>query len=232
MTYTRFENIVSSRRMARYLSACGGDTEKAQILYRLNMRLACEMFVVVSGFEIALRNAIHAKLTPSLGADWLGRSVRRRGIFYNLPFKAKRNIITAAKKLKKTGKYDPDQMVASMEFGTWKYMFSKDQYVATGQCLLQIFPRKPKSTPKQQYERRFFFNELDHVNSLRNRIAHHEPICFSHKNQDIDLLYANTEYERLMKLFKWMGISGKALLKNADKVPNTIAQIEKFSNQI
>ena len=59
MTYKQFENIVSARRMERYLIACHGDTKQARRLYRMNMRLACEMFIVVSGFEIALRNAIH-----------------------------------------------------------------------------------------------------------------------------------------------------------------------------
>ena len=79
MTYKQFENIVSARRMERYLIACFGDTQKARRLYKMNMRLACEMFIIVSGFEIALRNAIHAKVSARLGEDWLGRSVRRGG---------------------------------------------------------------------------------------------------------------------------------------------------------
>lgn len=52
MTYKQFENIVSARRMERYLIACYGDTQKARRLYKMNMRLACEMFIIVSGFEL------------------------------------------------------------------------------------------------------------------------------------------------------------------------------------
>ena len=226
MTYKQFEHIVSARRMERYLIACYGDTKKARKLYRMNMRLACEMFIIVSGFEIALRNAIHENVSTRLGEDWLGRSVRRGGVFYSLPPKAKRNIISTARKLKENNKYDPDQMVASMEFGTWKYMFSKIQYEATGQCLLKIFPLKPKSTKEQHYDRKYFFNELDHVNSLRNRLAHHEPICFTHNNDEVDLSYAKSEYERIMKLFKWMNIDGKSLFGNINKVKSTFTQIE------
>ena len=100
MTYKQFENIVSARRMERYLIACHGDTKQARRLYRINMRLACEMFIVVSGFEIALRNAIHNKVSTRLGENWLGQSVKKGGIFYSLPSKAKRNIISTAKKLK------------------------------------------------------------------------------------------------------------------------------------
>lgn len=227
MTYKQFENIVSARRMERYLIACHGDTKQARRLYRMNMRLACEMFIVVSGFEIALRNAIHNKVSARLGDDWLGRSVRKGGIFYTLPIKAKRNIISTAKKLKENNKYDSDQMVASMEFGTWKYMFSKIQYEATGQCLLKIFPKKPKSSKEQHYDRRYFFNELDHVNSLRNRLAHHEPICFTHNNDEMDLSYAKSEYERIMKLFTWMEIDPKSLFANTDKVQMIFSKMEQ-----
>lgn len=228
MTYKQFENIVSARRMERYLIACHGDTKQARRLYRINMRLACEMFIVVSGFEIALRNAIHNKVSTRLGENWLGQSVKKGGIFYSLPPKAKRNIVSTAKKLKINNKYDADQMVASMEFGTWKYMFSKIQYEATGQCLLKIFPNKPKSSKTQQYDRKYFFNELDHVNSLRNRLAHHEPICFTHYNDEVDLSYAKSEYDRITKLFVWMGIDHKSLYKDTNKVQTIFTQIDKL----
>lgn len=228
MTYKQFENIVSARRMERYLIACHGDTKQARRLYRINMRLACEMFIVVSGFEIALRNAIHNKVSTRLGENWLGLSVKKGGIFYSLPPKAKRNIVSTAKKLKINNKYDADQMVASMEFGTWKYMFSKIQYEATGQCLLKIFPNKPKSSKTQQYDRKYFFNELDHVNSLRNRLAHHEPICFTHYNDEVDLSYAKSEYDRITKLFVWMGIDHKSLYKDTNKVQTIFTQIDKL----
>ena len=228
MTYKQFENIVSARRMERYLIACHGDNQQARKLYRENMRLACEMFIVVSGFEIALRNAIHNKVSARLGEDWLGQSVKKGGIFYSLPPKAKRNIVSTAKKLKANNKYDADQMVASMEFGTWKYMFSKIQYEATGQCLLKIFPNKPKSSKAQQYDRNYFISELDHVNSLRNRLAHHEPICFTHYNDEVDLSYAKSEYDRIIKLFVWMGIDHKSLFKDTDKVQSILTQIDKL----
>jgi hypothetical protein len=226
MTYKQFENIVSARRMERYLIACHGDNKQARRLYRENMRLACEMFIVVSGFEIALRNAIHNKVSARLGEDWLGKSVKKGGIFYSLPPKAKRNIVSTAKKLKVNNKYDADQMVASMKFGTWKYMFSKIQYEATGQCLLKIFPNKPKSSKVQQYDRKYFFNELDHVNSLRNRLAHHEPICFTHYNDEVDLSYAKSEYDRIIKLFVWMGIDHKSLFKGTDQVQTIFTRID------
>ena len=45
------------------------------------------------------------------------------------------------------------------------------------------------------------FNELDKVNSLRNRIAHHEPICFRLHASEIDTSYIVNEYQKIQTLF-------------------------------
>lgn len=60
MKYIEFESIISPERMRKYNVACGGNTAKAMTLYRYNLRLSQEMFVVVSCFEVALRNRIYA----------------------------------------------------------------------------------------------------------------------------------------------------------------------------
>ena len=71
MKYADFEKIMSSQRMERYLTACGGDTRKAMTLYRYNLQISQEMFTIVSCFEVAPRNAIDRKLTENLGEEWL-----------------------------------------------------------------------------------------------------------------------------------------------------------------
>ena len=76
-----------------------------------------------------------------------------------------------------------------MEFGVWKYMFSNVVYALMGQSLLHIFPNKPTSTRQHRYDNSYIFQELDYINKLRNRIAHHEPICFSRPNAAIDTSY-------------------------------------------
>ena len=88
-----------------------------------------------------------------------------------------------------------------MEFGVWKYMYSSLQYRATGQCLLRAFPNKPRSSAAAQYNNAYIFNELDKVNSLRNRIAHHEPICFRLHASEIDTSYIVNEYQKIQTLF-------------------------------
>lgn len=71
MRYSDFASVMTNARMNRYLFACDGNTRKAMTLYRKNLQLTQELFTVISCFEVALRNAIDATVTPSLGNDWL-----------------------------------------------------------------------------------------------------------------------------------------------------------------
>lgn len=130
--------------MERYLTACGGDTRKAMTLYRYNLQISQEMFTIVSCFEVALRNAIDSKLTDNLGEDWLRDSIMPDGVFTEPILRKTRDIIAFAhRKLIQSHSYSHPKLLAEMEFGIWKYMFSPIQYRVTGRNLLTIFPNKP-----------------------------------------------------------------------------------------
>ena len=207
--------------------ACGGDKRKAQTLYRLNLRLSQEMFTVISCYEVALRNAIDRIMTASYGADWLRDAIMPGGIFDNpLFFGTARIVYKAYNELVASGKYSCSKMLSAMEFGIWKYMFSAPQYRATGRRLLKVFPNKPKSSVAKQYNNQFIYNELDAVNRLRNRIAHHEPICFLHDQETISTAYLQKCYYRILTLFSWMDIDSKSLLYGLDHVRNLSRKID------
>ena len=67
---------------------------------------------------------------------------------------------------------------------------------------------------------------LDYINKLRNRIAHHEPICFSKNPVSIDTKYVHNRYNRIMELFRWMNIDGASLLYELGHVDNACNQID------
>ena len=229
MKYSAFENVMSSKRMRRYLNACGGNKRKAQTLYRLNLRLSQEMFTVISCYEVALRNAIDRIMSASLGPDWLRDAIQPGGIFDGPLFTGTARIMHKAyNELIISGKYSCSKMLSSMEFGVWKYMYSATQYRATGRRLLNVFPNKPRSSAVMQYNNQYIFNELDAVNRLRNRIAHHEPICFLQDQETISTAYLLHCYNRILDLLKWMGIDEKALLYGLDHVLNLSLKIEKL----
>jgi hypothetical protein len=200
MRYTDFSHIMTHARMNRYLLACGGDTRKAMTLYRKNLQLTQELFTVISCFEVALRNAIDAKCVLAFGNDWLKDSASTGGIFDNKKCNlTKQNVNEAIKKLHI---YNHFKLVAELGFGFWRFMFAQHQYNATNRILLRIFPSKPTSSAVLQYNNTYIFNQLAELNNLRNRMAHHEPICFLPGQPVKDTTYARQHYELILQLFQ------------------------------
>lgn len=229
MKFSDFQHILSQERLNRYLIACGNDTRKTMALYRLNLNLSQEVFTLLSCFEVALRNSIDRELTSKLGPDWLRDAIMPGGIFDIPTCRDSAKIIRKAyDRLNKKGEYTHAKLLAEMEFGIWKYMFANPQYRATGQSLLNVFPNKPRSSSVVQYNQAFMFNELDGINILRNRIAHHEPICFARRQPLIGTAYILNAYQTLHKLFMWMGIDSHALLYGLDHVQQVCNKISKI----
>ena len=229
MNFIEFQHILSEERLQRYLTACGQDSRKTMTLYRLNLNLSQEVFTLLSCFEVALRNSIDRELTAELGSDWLRDAILPGGIFDVPGCRDSARIIRKAyEKLLNSGQYTHYKLLAEMEFGIWKYMFANPQYRVTGRRLLRVFPNKPRSSAEIQYNNSYLFNELDGINILRNRIAHHEPICFARRQPQIGTAYILNAYQTIHKLFLWMGIDSHSLLYGLDHVQQVCNKINKL----
>jgi len=225
--YPDFEKVISRPRMGRYLAACGGDTRKAMTLYRTNLRLSQELFTVISCFEVALRNAIDAECQLTLGNDWLRNAAAVGGVFDNPGCRfAKKDIDDAVRKL--NASYTHSKLVTELMFGFWRYLFAANQFKATGRVLLHIFPAKPMSTKVHNYNNVYIFNQLATINDLRNRIAHHEPVCFQIGSTIKSTLYAREHFEKIRILFQWMGIDEAALLYGIDHINNVCDYVDSL----
>lgn len=228
MKFSKFQHIVSENRLQRYVMACNGNQSRAIVLYRRNVAVSLEMFAVVGAFEVALRNSIDRVMKSNFGNDWLRDAILPGGIFDNHSCRDHARIIRSAyEKLERQGRYTHTHLLSKMEFGIWKYMFSSPQFRAANRVLLQAFPNKPTSTREIQYNNTFIFNELDHVNSLRNRIAHHEPICFPTGYATITTSYIQFIYNKIMTLFDWLGIDAKNYLWGIDHVNHICNRINQ-----
>jgi Abi-like protein len=225
MRYQDFEKTMSPYRMNRYLMACSCNTKQAMTLYRLNLRLSQEMFTVISCFEVTLRNSIDSHYLNTLGADWLKNAASVSGIFDNrgcrMTAKAINDVIDSL-----GTHYSHGKVVAGLGFGVWRYLFASHQYGAAGSSLLRIFPAKPRSTATVQYNQSFVFNQLFQINEIRNRIAHHEPICFLPGHPTKDTTYARQHYGLILQLFQWMTIDESALLYGLDHINRVCADID------
>tara|TARA_R110002124_G_scaffold76758_4_gene205721 strand:+ start:5260 stop:5922 length:663 start_codon:yes stop_codon:yes gene_type:complete len=218
---------MSTPRMNRYLIAVGNDSRKAMTLYRRNLRLSQELFTIISCFEVSLRNAINDLYVKEHGSEWLKKSVSSRGFFSTRKCKGTSKIIR--RKLKSLGSdYIHPKLVAEMDFGFWRYLYASPQFSAAGKKLLKMFPAKPKSSPAIQYDNKYVFRQLEKINNLRNRIAHHEAVCFKLGYAEIDTTYASQHYNLTLELFNWMKINEQSLLYGLDHVNTTIAEIENL----
>lgn len=194
--------------------ACDGDKRKAMSLYRYNLQLSLEMFGIISYFEIILRNAINECLRKSLGPNWLRDAVLPGGVYDSKSSSSTANIILKIyRQLVKENKYTHTNLLSNLDFGIWKYHFANPQYRATNHQLLSIFPNKPRSTKFKQYNNSFIFNELDSINRVRNRIAHHEPICFHSQTSLIDCSFIRNLHTRVLVLMDWMDVDSKRFLE-------------------
>ena len=230
MKYIDFECVFSRERLRRYVLACNNNKRKAMLLYRYNLKLSKEMFAIIGCFEVALRNGIDVEMKKHFGNDWLRDSILKGGMFYNDPkvSQTKTIIEDAYNDINAKNGYSHTKLLSKMSFGTWKYMFNNVQYALTGKCLLNIFPSKPKSTFSKHYNHSFVFDKLERIHYIRNRIAHHEPICFKHP-YIIDIQIAKDCCDYMMMLFDWMNVDHKKLLYNLNHVDDILEKIKKFS---
>ena len=227
--FTDFERIISPERLCRYINACSNNKYQALTLYRYNIKLSQEIFALIGCFEVSLRNKIDLEMRVHFGRDWLRDFILPGGPFRMDPrVSGTKNIISNAYgTLLRNDNYSCTKLLAEMEFGVWKYMFNNVQFRLSGRHLLNIFPNKPISTHLCQYNNVFIYNELDRINVLRNRIAHHEPICFGSQNR-IDLRNVINCYEKMIRLLQWMGIDAKKLWYGLDHVDKVCEKITKI----
>jgi hypothetical protein len=226
MRYSDFTSIMTNARMNRYLFACSGNSRKAMTLYRKNLQLSQELFTVTSCFEIALRNAIDAQVTSILGNNWLRDAAAPGGVFDNPRCRLTRDNINDA--IRKLHVYSHYKLVAELGFGFWRFMFAQNQFNATGRVLLRVFPSKPTSTPTIQYNNIYILNQLAQLNGIRNRMAHHEPICFLPGQPVKNTTYTRQHYNLILQLFQWMQINEAALLYGLDHINNVCNEIDNL----
>jgi hypothetical protein len=121
-------------------------------------------------------------------------------------------------------KYTHDGLIAKLTFGFWTYIFAPKEFAAAGSTLLGVFPNRPFGT-----NQKIVFQNLIKVNELRNRIAHHEPICF--ESNTVSTNRTERRYKLLLELLEWLGCNPKQILSGIDGVSRPLAYINKIRTE-
>lgn len=219
MDFKTSQKLYSTARIGKYLKACNGDKRKAMRLYRYNLRLCQRFYGVLSLFEVVLRNAVNNHyMSYYSDLDWVVNQAANGKLLVH----EKDEIKKAEADYKKRGIYNNDKMVSSLTFGFWTFLFTKNNYKEGGKTLLRIFPNKAKG--KNQAD---VYLDLTHIREFRNRIAHHEPICFD-RNGQIDTTFARRHYQLIRDYIGYLGQTPEDVIRWAEKPDEILAKIDNI----
>lgn len=185
-----------SARLAPFLQLAAGDIQLAGRLYVWNRDLSVAFLADIAVLEVALRNAMHDAATNKWGPRW----------YETLPLdrRSERQVHDAWKRLPATvrdNSHDPEvpgRFVANCMFGFWTNLLDKgspygdaprkipisyDTYWLT--AFKYAFPggraearrlRKVSGQNEPEFTRQWAHGICSQVNTLRNRVAHHEAL--------------------------------------------------------
>ena len=206
-TFHALERAFSPERMQTYLNAAQGDHGTALQLYARNAQLGAKFHGPLQAFEIALRNAMHARLEERYGSQWYTNPAA--GLDSHAHHSMAGVLSSGA------GAPSADLLVASMSLGFWVRLVGRGGWVNGGRkadydrtlwrpALHRAFPGHPRRKVQQR---------LNSLRQLRNRIAHHEPIVGRDLNKD---------HDDLLEAVGWISSDVRAWIERHSNLPDAL----------
>ncbi len=165
------EQFISQKRLQNYR-----DFEE----YRENLYLSEKCYIILSIFEVSLRNSINFYFQTKYSNNWLLDQTEL------LNDDAKKRVKEAKQNLEKRKEdITHDKIVAELAFGFWTSLFRKSyDNVMRIKDLKQIFPNLPPKKMKL-INRNILYKKLNHIRIFRNRVFHYEKIIHKVKFNNI-----------------------------------------------
>ncbi len=198
-TRNELRRTISPERFGTYERLADGDELAAFYLYTLNAALGSAFHGPLQALEVALRNSVHALMTAAEGRAWYDTAPLHE---------TQRAAIRGARQaLRRERKPEtPGGIIASTNLGFWVGLFAK-RYDAS--LWRPVLHRAFDPTPA----RRRVHGQLDRVRTLRNRIAHHEPIVQRNLRAD---------YETILWLLDLLSSVKAAWVRHYSRVPDIL----------
>ena len=185
--YEKLEIYLSKERLNKYLEITNNNKEKAIELYEANLKYSSKMYILLSCFEVFLRNAINIQMAK-YDIDWIlnisflnskilnnlrkTKSANKETIiFYKKFFEKQTNMLnTAIFSLQEDNKtINNNYLTSRLNFGFWTRLFNKSYEAEIWNKYLYKIFNKP-------IKRGLIEFRLNELRRLRNRIAHNECI--------------------------------------------------------
>lgn len=239
MTITAILDSISQHRFATYKSSVfnGASEEECLGIYLWNKQLAGAFLPALQIIEVSLRNAICAakrrheealieQRAPA--ANWPALKSRIDDQWFVTVMTERNNrdswrAVEAAKsQLIKDGKpLSTENLIAKLTFGFWVSMVNRDysngraRYLHLWPHLVPaVFPNaldKKLGTPLSVNR---ISSDLRDINTLRNRLSHHEPLWRSDKTYCVEQAINKVvrDYHKCLDVIRWINPSNLKLL--------------------
>jgi hypothetical protein len=192
---------MSTPRFGTYLQAAGTEPRALQ-LYTWSTAVAGAFYGPLQTLEVTLRNAVHDAMAAGHGVRWFDDTTFLRPA-------EQRMVGDATQQLYALGKQPTaGRVVAELSYGFWVGLFANAYDTTLWRTdLHRIF------TPRLK-DRSALHGTLDRLRTLRNRIAHHEPI-FQRKLGD--------DYARIRTVVGCLNAPTLSWLDHHSTVPSALA---------
>jgi len=199
--------LLSPPRFSRYVSVAGSATRAAD-LYSWNGRLSGAVHEELGMLEVVLRNALDRQLVKyhhvTLNGDGLWYADRR------MPWQSPRMVDQIDRaRAQATGNWRfpelPGKVIAELTFGFWRYILAAPyQSTLWAPALRHAFPHLRPARRATVYQL------VDRLNSVRNRVAHHEPI------HSLDIA---ARHKEVLLAAGWIDPAAAAWIAETSRVP-------------
>jgi hypothetical protein len=196
------ERIHSSERLQPYILAAGGTLGDGFELYVWNTVIASRFYGSLQAIEVGLRNACHRELTTYFGSQWYADMAFLEMIDPDL-----RGLVKSAKKNKVIS--GAGDVVSHLMLGFWTGLF--DPLLAQSLWTPVLSNVFLSHAPISQAAINL---ELEKLRTLRNRIAHLEPIQNRNLTDDV---------ERIERVASWLHPALEKWIKQYDAVSYALA---------
>lgn len=167
------KQALSSARMATYETVAGGQDQVAALkLYAWNAQVSAALLAPLHVCEVVIRNAVAEAIEAQYGPNWPWSTSFER----SLPdpttgYSPRKDLQSARRSATTVGKVIPE-----LKFVFWQKMFTARYDQRLWNTHLQTVLPNFDSAMSVNALRLKIYHELEQMRTLRNRIAHHEPI--------------------------------------------------------
>lgn len=206
-------------------------------MYYANARVAQSFQPLLSFFEVILRNQLHYALAAHFNdVQWLinqktgfmsdpslTHTVKKTGKVMVNDFLKKEVERSERTLIGKKRNVTAGRVIAELNLGFWNSLYETHHYALLKGVPCKIFKSLPTG-----YGRKEVNNAIQEIRTLRNRVSHNEPLCFS--NKAYDMTYAKEMYGKINDFLSWINPDIMVSLKSEslDNVCREIGRAEQI----